>query len=179
MSKGIDESLGKRGTMPVYANGRTTYHTYLIVATNIVLEGKTPNALGVRSIGDGEYKLHFWPNDKVFGGPFEDLRVYTRDRPGRSMGSYTGAVLEREELAAFLGKLSMNPDLVVAPHAKALEQLDKGYDKDNTQYFEVLVGATVPREGLQYGVIPGSELADVFPVGDKTPQSSNADDSDE
>lgn len=175
MSKGIDETLGKRGAQPVYANGRTSYHTYLIVATNIVQEGKTPNAIGVRDIGDGEYKLHMWPNDKVFGGPFEDMDCYPRERPGRSMGTYTGAVVTRKKLSAFLNKLAMNPDLVVAPQAKALQQLDAGYDKENAQYFEVLVGATVPREGLHYGVVPGTELADVYPVGEKA-EAADSDD---
>ena len=119
-------SSPRRSEKPCYTNGRTTDKTYLVVAVNE--NHPEYSALGVRNLGDGQYKLHFWPNIRPFKLKEEPNDLYRRPNGGRSNGAYDGVVMNRTQLVALLSELRENPNLVVAPDAHVLGVLQRGFN---------------------------------------------------
>lgn len=117
MTSGMDaqaaESAGclpcyssRRSEKPCYTNGLTTDNTYLVVAVNE--QHPEYNALGVRNLGGGSYKLHFWPNIRPFSLKVTPHDLYRRDHAGLSNGPYDGCHMNQTQLVALLNELHEN-----------------------------------------------------------------------
>lgn len=119
-------SSPRRSEKPCYTDGLTTNKTYLVVAVNE--NHPEYNALGVRNLGGGKYKLHFWPNIRPFSLKNTPYDLYRRDHAWLSNGPYDGCRMNQEQLVALLNELRENPNLVVAPDAHVLDVLQRGYN---------------------------------------------------
>ena len=89
-------SSPRRSQKPCYTNGRTTTKTYLVVVVN--KQHPEYNALGVRNMSHGIYKLHFWPNIRPFKLKGEPEGLYRR-QAGMSNGAYDGVVMDQDVLS--------------------------------------------------------------------------------
>ena len=119
-------SSPRRSEKPCYTNGLTTMKTYLVAAVNE--NHPEYSAMGVRNLGGGQYKLHFWPNIRPFSLKETPTDLYRRDRSGMSNGPYDGCYMNREQVVALLNELRENPNLVVAPDAHVLGVLQRGFN---------------------------------------------------
>lgn len=130
------------GMNPVMTNGRTTYNTYLVVAVR--KEVKIYNAVGVRKLGNDEYKFHLWPSDRAVGAAAfieENFpgRKYTR-HAGLSATEYTGLVLNTAETEKFLDFLKSNENLLVAPRQQIMDLLNGNIKVETIIHNETNVG---------------------------------------
>lgn len=119
-------SSPRRSEKPCYTNGLTTTKTYLVAAVNE--NHPEYSALGVRNLGGGSYKLHFWPNIRPFSLKDTPQGLYRRDRAGLSNGPYDGCHMNQTQLVALLNELRENPNLVVAPDNHVLGVLQRGFN---------------------------------------------------
>lgn len=119
-------SSPRRSEKPCYTNGLTTNKTYLVVAVNE--QHPEYNALGVRNMGGGSYKLHFWPSIRPFKLKEEPNDLYRRHDGGHSNGAYDGCHMNQSQLVALLNELRQNPEFVVAPDAHVLGVLQRGFN---------------------------------------------------
>lgn len=119
-------SSPRRSEKPCYTNGRTSSKTYLVAAVSEQFPDY--NALGVRNLGGGQYKLHFWPNIRPFKLKEEPSGLYRRPNGGQSNGAYDGVVMYQDKVVALLNELRENPEFVVAPDAHVLGVLQRGFN---------------------------------------------------
>lgn len=119
-------SSPRRSEKPCYTNGLTTIKTYLVAAVNE--NHPEYSALGIRNLGDGSYKLHFWPNIRPFNLKETPRGLYRRDRAGCSNGPYDGCHMNQDQVVALLNELRENPNLVVAPDNHVLGVLQRGFN---------------------------------------------------
>lgn len=119
-------SSPRRSEKPCYTNGLTTMNTYLVAAVNE--NHPEYSALGVRNVGGGQYKLHFWPNIRPFSLKETPTDLYRRDSRGSSNGPYDGCYMNQMQVVALLTELRENPNLVVAPDAHVLGVLQRGFN---------------------------------------------------
>lgn len=119
-------SSPRRREKPCFTNGLTTMNTYLVAAVNE--NHPEYSALGVRNVGGGQYKLHFWPNIRPFSLKETPTDLYRRDRRGISNGPYDGCYMNQMQVVALLTELRENPNLVVAPDAHVLGVLQRGFN---------------------------------------------------
>lgn len=119
-------SSPRRSEKPCYTNGLTTIKTYLVAAVNE--NHPEYSALGIRNLGGGSYKLHFWPNIRPFNLKETPRGLYRRDRRGISNGPYDGCRMNQDQVVALLNELRENPNLVVAPDNHVLGVLQRGFN---------------------------------------------------
>lgn len=116
-------AVPSRGKAPVFLNGLTTSKTYLCIGVRNGEEQE--NAVGVRRIGDNDYKLHFWPDAKFFGVDIKAHRYGTRD--GGYAGQYEGSQGDWEHVQSVLEQLAQKEGTSVAPMDKVVEVLEAGF----------------------------------------------------
>jgi hypothetical protein len=122
----------RRGQRPCFKDGLMSSLTYLIVASKPPSEAEQYNALGVRLIGSGWYRVHAYPNLEAFS--LGDLKYdgintgyfYHNDKHG-----YDSVQVERSRLTTMLDQLSKQRGVVVAPVEHVLEVLNRGFDPNS------------------------------------------------
>jgi hypothetical protein len=133
MPDGTMPSKPRISGKPVFVDGRTSSKSYLVVATRA--DVVTYNAVGVRRLGEDQYKFHFWPSDKDFGITLDPEVRYERSA-GQSAWAYVGAVLTRTKMIALIDALRAMDGINCAPRDHILTALIKGYVPDEAEAAE-------------------------------------------
>lgn len=99
-----------------FVDGKTTSGTYLIIAVR--KEEDAYNCVGIKRIGNNDFKYHFWPSDEFFG-------VVAPDRydseAGQSKGEYTGGRSDWDGVVNMLDLMAEVEGTSVATPEKVME----------------------------------------------------------
>lgn len=125
MSDEEKPNVPTRGKAPVFLDGRTTHKSYLCIGVRNGEDGH--NAVGVKHLGGGDYKLHFWPNAAFFDVDLGD-KSYFRRSGGCSHGAYEGSVGNWDHVKSVLEQLAAKEGTSVAPLDKVIDVLQVGFN---------------------------------------------------